>query len=196
MFRQGQTLAIAVTPKVNETGGLFGKKVMTSFVGVAPSNEMIYVKSSPLKAVYLGAERVWTMTIMIFYSLALMISGALPFKESLTGPIGIYFMTQAAAQMGLVYLFYFMGSLSVSLFLLNLLPIPVLDGGHVLFILIERLKGSPLKESIKEKMTQGGLAMLLVLMAFVIFQDVHRFAIVDNIKNLFSRESRVESRQQ
>ena len=130
------------------------------------------------------------------YSLALMISGALPFKESLTGPIGIYFMTQAAAQMGLVYLFYFMGSLSVSLFVLNLLPIPVLDGGHVLFILIERLKGSPLKESIKEKMTQGGLAMLLVLMAFVIFQDVHRFAIVDNIKNLFSRESRVESRQQ
>ena len=83
--------------------------------------------------------------------------------------------------MGIVYLLYFTGSLSVSLFVLNLLPIPVLDGGHVLFILIEKLKGSPLKESVKERMTQGGLTVLLVLMAFVILQDVNRYSIIGNV---------------
>ena len=125
------------------------------------------------------------MSSMIFYSLSLMITGALPFKDSMTGPIGIFFMTQEAAHRGVIYLFYFMGSLSVSLFVLNLLPIPVLDGGHVLFILVERLKGSPLKDSLKEKMTQGGMALLLLLMVFVIAQDVHRFAIIENIRNFF-----------
>ncbi len=185
--RGSQTLAIPVVPRVQDSRDMFGKKIRVAFVGVAPSSEMIYVKNGIFKAIYLGAERVWTLTAMIFYSLGLMISGALSFKESVTGPIGIFFMTQQAAQMGIVYLFYFMGSLSVSLFVLNLLPIPVLDGGHVLFILIERLKGSPLKESIKEKMTQGGLVLLLVLMAFVIFQDINRFSIVQNVRNFFIR---------
>ena len=183
--RAGSTQEIPVVPKKQESRTILGKKIQVAFVGVAPSDEMIYVKSGPVKAVMMGAERVWKMSSMIFYSLGLMITGALPFKDSMTGPIGIFFMTQEAAHMGVIYLFYFMGSLSVSLFVLNLLPIPVLDGGHVLFILVEKLKGSPLKNSLKEKMTQGGMSLLLLLMVFVIFQDIHRFAIIDNVMKLF-----------
>ncbi len=183
--REGAPVELTVNPKIQETSNLFGKKSAVAFVGVAPSSEMIYIKSGFLKAVALGAERVWTLTTMIFYSLGLMITGAMPFKESVTGPIGIFFMTQEAAKLGAIYLFLFMGSLSVSLFVLNLLPIPVLDGGHVLFILIEKLKGSPIKDSTKERVTQGGLVALLGLMAFVIFQDINRFSILENIKNLF-----------
>lgn len=185
--RQGQRQDFTVAPRRQEVRDIFGKKRQVSFVGVAPSSEMHYEKSGPLEAVYLGAKRVWDLTIMIFYSLGLMMTGTLPFKESVTGPIGIFFMTQEAARLGVIYLFLFMGSLSVSLFVLNLLPIPVLDGGHVLFILIERLKGSPIKDSVKEKVTQGGLFLLLALMAFVILQDIHRFSIVQNIKNIFIR---------
>ena len=185
--RKGQVIEIAVKPRVKELTGLFGKRTRTAFLGIAPSSEMVYVKSSFFKASYLGAERVATLTGMIFYSLALMVTGALPVKDSLTGPIGIFFMTQEAARMGLVYLFYFMGSLSVSLFVLNLLPVPVLDGGHVLFIVIERLKGSPLKVQVKERMTQGGMVALLALMGFVILQDVHRFSIIEHVTKLFTR---------
>ena len=97
-------------------------------------------------------------------------------------------MTQKAAEMGMVYLLYFTGSLSVSLFVLNLLPIPVLDGGHVLFILIEKIKGSPLKESVKEKMTQVGMFALLGLMVFVMFQDVSRFSIIEKTINFFLKK--------
>ncbi len=182
--RSGKTLEIPITPATQGGRDIFGRKVKASFVGVAPSSEMVSVKSSLMKAISLGAQRVWSLTAMIFFSLWLMISGALPFKDSVTGPIGIFFMTQQAAQMGVLYLFYFMGSLSVSLFVLNLLPIPVLDGGHIFFILIEKIKGSPLKDSVKEKMTQGGLVLLLVLMGFVILQDINRFSIFENIKNL------------
>ncbi len=183
--RADRQLDILIVPKRQAAKTIFGKKIEASFVGIAPSNEMIYVKSGFFPAILMGAERVRMLTSMIFYSLGLMVTGALPFKDSMTGPIGIFFMTQEAAQMGMIYLFYFMGSLSVSLFVLNLLPVPVLDGGHVLFILIEKIKGSPLKVSIKEKMTQGGMALLLLLMVFVVFQDIHRFAIVDNIIHLF-----------
>jgi regulator of sigma E protease len=185
--RGDETVQLPVQPKTQEMTDLFGKKTTTSFVGISPSNEMSFVKSAPLDAVWLGAKRVWDLSYMILYSLVLMISGTLPFKESVTGPIGIFFMTQEAAQLGAIYLFLFMGSLSVSLFVLNLLPIPVLDGGHVLFILIEKIKGSPIKDSVKEKFTQVGLVALLALMVFVLFQDIHRFALLQNIKNFFAR---------
>ena len=185
--RGDATLQLIVQPTQRDARNLFGKKATVSFVGVAPSNEILYIRSGFFKGIWLGAERVWSLTAMILYSLGLMLTGAMSFKESVTGPIGIFFMTQQAAQLGFIYLFYFMGSLSVSLFVLNLLPIPVLDGGHVLFILIERLKGSPLKESVKEKMTQGGLVLLLALMAFVIFQDISRFSVLENIRKIFYR---------
>ncbi|MBI3252978.1 MAG: RIP metalloprotease RseP [Candidatus Omnitrophica bacterium] len=178
--RGGLPLEIRVIPQTGQ-----GR---APFVGIAPSSEVIYLKSGFWESFRLGADRVAKLTGMIFLSLWLMVTGAMPFKDAVTGPIGIFFMTQQAAQMGILYLLDFTASLSVSLFVLNLLPIPVLDGGHVLFIVIERLKGSPLKESVKERMTQAGLTALLVLMAFVIFQDIHRFSVLENIMNLARRK--------
>lgn len=185
--RDGSTREVTVTPKIHEVSDLSGKKHKLPFVGISPSPGVIHGKNGFFKSLWLGANQVVMLTTLIFRTLGLMIQGAMPFKDSLTGPIGIFFMTRDAANMGAIYLFDFMGSLSVSLFVLNLLPIPVLDGGHVLFILIEKLKGSPLKESVKEKMTQGGLVLLLTLMAFVIVQDVHRFSLLENIAKIFSR---------
>ena len=187
--RDGSAREITVTPQRREARGLLGRKKMRSFLGIAPSSEIIHVKSGFWRAWVLAAERLWDLTATILLSLGLMVTGALPFKESMTGPIGIFFMTQQAAQMGFAYLLYFMGSLSVSLFVLNLLPIPVLDGGHLLFMLIEKLKGSPLSERVREKLTQGGMVLLLGLMAFVILQDLSRFSILENLMNLFRKGS-------
>lgn len=181
--RKGSSWDVTVHPKLEPLPS--GEKKVVPFIGIAPANEVEYIKHPFPEACVLAFKRVADMTVMILYSFGLMFSGALSFKDSVTGPIGIYFMTGQAAQMGASYLLYFMGSLSVSLFVLNLLPIPVLDGGHVLFILIEKIKGSPLRESVKEKMTQGGMIALLALMAFVIFQDVHRFEIFQNIQKVF-----------
>ena len=186
--REGRTLTLAVSPKIQEARDIFGKSFRAAFLDVAPSSEVIRVRSGVFEAMRLALERVCALTATIFISLGLMITGALPFKESMTGPIGIFFMTQKAAQMGAVTLLYFTGSLSVSLFVLNLLPVPVLDGGHVLFILIEKIKGSPLRESVKERMTQVGMTALLALMVLVTFQDAHRFALLENLKNFFIKK--------
>ena len=183
--RQGQVLQYQINPSQRETRDMIGRKKISSFVGLAPSQEVHYVQNPPLQALSMAVERVFSMTGMILTSLGLMITGSLPFKDSMTGPIGIFFMTQQAAAMGILYLLYFMASLSVSLFVLNLLPIPVLDGGHLLFMAIERIKGSALKAEVRNRMTQVGLALLLVLMAFVIFQDINRFSILENAVNFF-----------
>lgn len=183
--RDGRTRTFVVEPKVRQISGFFGKKSEVSLVGIGPSSEMIYVRTGALEAMREAFQRVWALTSMIFYSLGLMFTGAMPFKESMTGPIGIFMMTQQAAQFGVPALLYFMGTLSVSLFVLNLLPIPVLDGGHILFILIEAVKGSPLRDSVKERMTQGGLVVLLTVMALVIFQDIYRFEILQNVMHFF-----------
>lgn len=178
---------IAITPKLQEVPG--EKKQKVFLIGIKPSREksdIDYVKSAPLQSLGMAASVVWTMSAMIFKSLGMMITGALPFKDSMTGPIGIFYMTQEYYKLGFVPLLYFMGSLSVSLFVLNLLPLPVLDGGHILFLAIERIKGSPLKESVKDRMTQVGMIALLALMAFVIFQDLSRFSILTNIKNFLT----------
>jgi len=185
--RSGVPQEVRVTPIKREARDLSGKKTSRAFLGVAPANEIIHVKTGFFQAWSLAAQRVWEQTVMILLSLWLMVTGALPFKESMTGPIGIFFMTQQAAQMGFAYLLYFMGSLSVSLFVLNLLPIPVLDGGHLLFMFIETLKGSPLNERVREKMTQGGMVVLLGLMAFVVLQDISRFSILENLMHFFRK---------
>ncbi|MCG3176206.1 MAG: Metalloprotease MmpA [Candidatus Omnitrophica bacterium] len=183
VVRGDEPMRIAITPKSQEAKDALGKGRRVPFIGVAPSAEIAHIPHDPLTAARMGAERLWTMTSMIFASIGMMITGSMPFKESVTGPIGIYYMTQQAAEMGWAYLLYFTGSLSVSLFVLNLLPVPVLDGGHVLFILIEKIKGGPLREAVKERMTQVGMGLILILMMFVIFQDIRRFAVLDNLRS-------------
>ncbi len=89
--RSDGTHDIVVKPLIREGHDVFGRKSRNSFIGIAPAQEVIYVKSSFGKALWLAIERVWTMTWMIFASLGLMITGAVPFKDSMTGPIGIFF---------------------------------------------------------------------------------------------------------
>ncbi len=186
--RSGQTVDLPIQPIQKESKNVFGKTVRNAFLGIAPANEIVHIKSSFGEALWMALVRLWTLTSMIFISLGMMFTGAIAFKDSMTGPIGIFFMTQQAAEMGISYLLYFMGSLSVSLFVLNLLPIPVLDGGHLLFMFFEKLKGKPLSEAVREKMTQGGMVLLLGLMAFVILQDVSRFSILDNVLRFFQHK--------
>lgn len=173
---------IAVTPAEREVH-LPGGSGKAAFLGVSPSVQFLPLKISPWAALGAGIQKTASMTTMTFVSLGRMASGAMPFRESVTGPIGIFFMTQQAAEMGWLMLFHFTATLSVSLWVLNLLPIPVLDGGHILFIFIEKIKGSPLKEKVRERMTQSGMALLLMLMVVVVAQDLDRFSIFSNLKH-------------
>ncbi|MCA9396093.1 MAG: RIP metalloprotease RseP [Candidatus Omnitrophica bacterium] len=179
-----------VSPKNIEGKNIFGQpKSGVPMIGVTPSDETVVVQVGFLDAVKNGFHEVVVLTMMILQSLWAVCIGVVSFKESMAGPVGIYVMTQQAASLGPTVLLDFMGRLSVSLFVLNLLPIPVLDGGHLLVIIIESLLGRKISDKAKDWMLRVGFFLIIGLTVYVLFQDLSRFGFItktiDWIKQLF-----------
>jgi regulator of sigma E protease len=178
---------ILVTPKSQDMKTIFGSRKNISIIGIVPSDEVVYVKYGFLKSIYMGAEKLWILTYITCRALWASITGAIPVKESMTGPIGIFYITGQAARLGLVYLLQLMGVLSASLAIFNLLPVPVLDGGHILFLAIEKLRRKPVSLKMQENVTQIGMTLLILLMAFVFYNDFMRFGIFEKISHIWKR---------
>lgn len=105
--------------------------------------------------------------------------------EDAVGPVGIAVLTNEVRQLGFTFLLQFMAILSISLALLNVMPIPALDGGQLFFLLIEKVKGSEISTKVKNNLTIGSFILLLVLMFIISTKDIMRFGLIDNIKKLF-----------
>ena len=172
--RGDKELSFSVVPKAKEFKNIFGQQVKIGLLGISPSGEIKYVRYNPFEAAKLAAQKTWSLTSMTYISLWRMITGAMSFKESVAGPIGIFMVTQKAAYAGLAYVISLMGILSVSLAIFNILPIPVLDGGHLLFLIIEKIRGKAVSEKIYERVNQFGMAVLITFMIFVIYNDAVR----------------------
>ena len=146
-------------------------------VGVAggewPQNMLREVRFGPLDAVVAGVQRTWTMSALTLASLKKMLFGELSVKN-LSGPITIAKVAGASAESGLRSFLNFMAYLSISLGVLNLLPIPVLDGGHLLFYLVEWVRGRPLSERIQGYGMQIGIALVVCVMLLAVFNDLAR----------------------
>jgi regulator of sigma E protease len=166
---------VSVAPVRKEAVDIFGKKRSVSLIGIAPSDEVAKVKYDFLKSFLKAVQQVYKLTGLTYKSFLFIITGKLSVKESVTGPIGIFIITSKAAQLGMVYLLQMMAVLSVSLAIFNLLPLPVLDGGHILFLMIEKVRGRPLSAKAQDRATQAGMALLIALMAFVFYMDVLKF---------------------
>ena len=168
--RNSQILDFTVSPKQKEVPSITGKKVKASFIGVSPMVKR--QESGILGAAYFSM--LWTLdkTIITYTGLFGMIVGNLSAKD-LAGPLFIIDAAGEQAKQGFDNVLYFMALLSVSLAVLNLLPIPVLDGGHLLFFIIEAIIG-PLSIKKKELAQQVGLVFLLGLTIFAIHNDITR----------------------
>ena len=146
-------------------------------VGVAggewPVEMLRDVRFGPLDAVLEGAQRTWTMSALTLGSLKKMLFGELSVKN-LSGPITIAKVAGASAESGLRSFLNFMAYLSISLGVLNLLPIPVLDGGHLLFYLVELVRGRPLSERVQGYGMQIGIALVVCVMLLAVFNDLAR----------------------
>ena len=106
-------------------------------------------------------------------------------SSEVAGPVGIAVMTGQVAQLGVNYLFQFAAMLSVNLGVVNFLPLPALDGGRILFLLIEKIKGRPISQKIENYIHTAGFVFLMGIMVLVTFQDFSRFEIITRLKNLF-----------
>jgi regulator of sigma E protease len=168
--RAGQPLQLRVTTKWESLEGQPVKWVM----GVnAPPPEPATVHYGPLKALGASFDTTWRNTTQTFAMLGKMLTGEASTKN-LSGVIGIAEVANASANMGLPWFLQFLALVSLSLGILNLLPIPVLDGGHLLYYLVELVKGSPVSEQTMVIGQYIGLALLFSLMGLAFYNDIHR----------------------
>ena len=130
------------------------------------------VKGNVLMSFVKAGEKLFNLTKTIVEGFALLITKKVPFQEAVAGPIRIGAFTAEVAKRGVVALFDFAGMLSLSLAIINLFPFPVLDGGHLLFMLIEKLRRKPLAQKKEDVLTQIGIVVLISLMLFVCYNDI------------------------
>jgi regulator of sigma E protease len=174
--RSGQTLPLQVTPESvkSNDGKLIGR------IGVMPQRDSALVNKLkvtvryPLgSAVIKSLDKTWNVTALTFKSFAMMLVGKASWK-SIGGPVQIAGFAGETAKLGIIPFLSFVALISISLGALNLLPIPVLDGGYLLYYVVELLKGSPVSDSVIAFTQRIGLVLLTALMAFALYNDIHR----------------------
>jgi regulator of sigma E protease len=171
--RDEEVLTITVTPNVVEDKNLFGEPVKKMRIGVGISEKSTYRKINPLYAGYYAVERTWEWSILFLTTIVKLIQAVVPLK-ALGGPIFIAQMAGQVSREGVVAFIGFMAFISVNLGVLNLLPIPILDGGHLFFFIIEAILGRPISPKKIEFALKVGLAALILLMVVVIYNDINR----------------------
>ena len=166
--RAGRVLALLVTPEKDPASGRGVAKVLLS-----QPVEMVTVTSAPLDALAKGVERTWETSTMTLKMIGKMITGEASWKN-VTGPITIADYAGQTARIGLATYLQFIAFISISLGVMNLLPIPVLDGGHLLYYSLEVLTGRPLPARVGEFAQRFGVGLLFMLMALAVFNDLVR----------------------
>ena len=173
LLRNGTEIALKLTPEKKKTKNLQGKEIEIGMLGIGMSGEMTQEKYGFLGALKRAFEETGKLIFLIAVSIKKMIWGSIP-ADSIGGPILIFQIYGEQAEQGFNELIRLTALLSINLGLLNLLPIPVLDGGHIFFFLIEILKGKPVSERNRERAQQVGLFMLISLMVFAFYNDIMR----------------------
>jgi len=172
IMRNGDRQQVTVTPKA--VGGTF-------IIGAQLSaEETKTVDPGPLQALRMSAVQNWTWGTQIIQTLGGLITRSTSVKQ-LMGPVAIADLSGTAAQQGWVSLFSLMAMISLNLGLLNLMPIPVLDGGHIAILAMEGVSRREFSMKVKEKMLLVGFVLLLVLMATVIYNDLTRIRWIERL---------------
>ncbi len=175
LLRNGVTMRLTMTPerKLEDSGTAVG----FAGVGVAlpewPESMRREVQYGPVAALLAAADKTWRMSLFTLESIKKMITGLLS-PKNLSGPITIAKVAGSSAQYGFFAWLSFLGLLSISLAVLNLLPIPILDGGHIVYASIEGLIGRPVTEQVQAWANQLGLALVVCVMFFALYNDVLR----------------------
>jgi regulator of sigma E protease len=185
--RDGRLLKMQVALKQKELKGLLSEKRTVGLIGIKPQGEIIKIKHHFFKALFLSAVKLSNLTLLMFKAIWKIITGQVSFRESVTGPLGMFFVTEQAVKSGLSAIIYLMALLNVSLCIFNLLPIPVLDGGHLFLLGIERIKGKAMSQKVDSIITQLGMSLIILLAAIVFYNDLTRFGLLDKVMRFFRR---------
>ncbi|MEI6702913.1 MAG: RIP metalloprotease RseP [Deltaproteobacteria bacterium] len=172
--RGEQLLTFNITPEPRVSKNLFGEQISGYAIGVASAGEVVTETYNPFQAVIKGTEQTWKVIDLTVMSLVKMVQRVVP-MDSVGGPIMIAKMAGEQASAGIAPFLAFMALLSVNLGVLNLLPVPVLDGGHLLFFFMELIFRRPVPQKIREYAQQFGMVLLLGLMVLAFYNDIIRY---------------------
>jgi len=179
--RGDRLLTHIIVPKATVAKNMFGQETKTALIGIVSSGRVKKMKFGPLEAIQEATLETWKWVKLTCLVIVKLFQGAVPLKE-VGGPILIGHMAGKLAQESFVNLIPFMAIISVNLAILNLFPIPILDGGLIIFLLFELLLGKPLSPKMRELAMKAGLFLLVFLMLIITFNDLGRIKI---FKDLF-----------
>ena len=177
---EGNSIALSVTPKEDQESG-------RGLVGIEFVRTAL-VRHGFFESFWLGLKTTVSMIgaiVMFLAGLIVKLFTSDPVQTEVAGPIGIAVLTGQMTKMGFAFILQFTAILSVNLAVINLFPLPALDGGRILFLIVEKIKGSPISQKVEGLMHTVGFVLLMVLMIFVTARDFVNFEIVDKIKGLF-----------
>ena len=173
IVRDEQSRFLNVTPKLISSRNLFGEETQQYVIGITASGAFSTKRLNPFQCAVQGVSQTWQIAKLTVTAVGKIVSGAISAK-TLGGPIMIAQLAGQQAKAGIMNLIFFIALLSVNLAIINLLPIPVLDGGHLLFFLIEAVSRRPINVKTREMAQQVGIFVLIVLMIFVFYNDIAR----------------------
>jgi regulator of sigma E protease len=173
-------------PKLSKAKNMFGEEVSTYLIGISPSGKHVIDRKNPWEASITAVQKTWELSKLTVVAVIKMFEGVIS-PRTLGGPIFIAQVAGDQAREGVIPFILFMAILSINLGVINLFPIPVLDGGHIFFYLIEMVTRKEISVKVKEISQQIGFALLLMLMLFVIMIDIERlnFKVVNDVMKYF-----------
>ncbi len=173
--RGEKVFEVSITPEEQEVIDGLGERRVVGIIGIKPDlSAYKEVRFSPPKAFVKAMEKTKMVTIGIVRALKLLLTGNRRVRESVSGPIGIYEITAQAREVGINVLILVLAILSISLAVFNLIPIPMLDGGHLLLFAVEAILGRPLPQRAYDYAMRFGFAIILLITAFVMYNDIRR----------------------
>lgn len=175
--RQGEEIVLRVTPAPTNATNEKGEDVVIGRIGISKKLAATVIQSSGvIDAPFRALQAVWHWCVLTLEVVVKLFTGGVSTKQ-IGGPILIVDAAAKAASVGIFTYFNFIAIISINLAILNLMPVPVLDGGHIMFLTIEALRGRPLSERILMIANKVGMALLLLLITFVFYNDIMRIIV-------------------
>jgi regulator of sigma E protease len=173
IIRGNKRISTIVSPKEEIVKNIFGEEIKSALIGIVASGNIKELQLGPFRALMEGGKKTWELTALTVLTVVKLFQGVIPLK-TLGGPIMIGQLTGDIARENLSYLLPFMAVISINLAILNLLPVPVLDGGLILLFLIEIVIRKPLSIKKREMAQKIGFFLLILLMVIVFYNDLVR----------------------
>ena len=174
VIRNNQEMSFNVAVKSKVLDNQLGEKKALGIIGITPFDEVVEIRHGFIESAYLGLMKTVDLTVMTYKGIWRLASGKMSMRDSMTGPLGIFFITSKAAKLGIIAVMHLMAVLSVSLAVFNLLPLPILDGGHIFLLGLEKLRKKTLSIKAEQVINNIGVSLMILLAVLVTYNDILR----------------------